>query len=162
MRRLGEKMMSCWGNYRVHRLAYLFGICSHLLIPIEMHYFEPWVRSVLRPPLLQKGWFIWSRSTWPHVLCFSNDDLPLEGSYHTCPLYIIVGCSGHRVPFVLLDNGSALNVCPLATTITLVYVPSNFGPSIQTVKACDKTKREVMGTLMIELLIGLTKFPTLF
>ena len=93
---------------------------------------------------------------------FSDDDLPPEGLDHTRPLYIIVGCSGHRVPFFLLDNGSALNVCPLATDITFGYAPSDFGPSTQTIRAYDSTKREVMGTLMIELLIGPTTFPILF
>ena len=53
-------------------------------------------------------------------IVFSNDDLPLEGSDHTRPLYITVGCLGHRVPSILLDNGSALNICPLATAIALV------------------------------------------
>ncbi|RVW87539.1 Transposon Ty3-G Gag-Pol polyprotein [Vitis vinifera] len=95
-------------------------------------------------------------------IVFSDDDLPPEGSDHTCPLYITVGCSGHRVPSVLLDNGSALNVCPLATAIALGYAPSDFGTSTQTVRAYDSTKREVMGTLMIELMIGPTTFPILF
>ena len=76
-------------------------------------------------------------------IVFSNDNLPSEGSDHTHPLYIIVRCSGHRVPSVLLDNGSALNVCPLATAITLGYAPSDFGPFTQTVRAYDSTKREV-------------------
>ena len=39
-------------------------------------------------------------------IVFSDDDFPLEGSDHTLPLYITVGCSSHRVPSVLLDNGS--------------------------------------------------------
>ena len=95
-------------------------------------------------------------------IVFSNDNLPSEGSDHTHPLYIIVRCSGHRVPSVLLKNGSALNVCPLATTIALGYAPSAFGPSTQTVRAYDSTKSEVMGTSMIELLIGPTTFPKLF
>ena len=43
-------------------------------------------------------------------IVFSIDDIPLEGSNHTLPLYIFVGCSRHRVPFVLLGNGSTLNV----------------------------------------------------
>ncbi|RVW88669.1 hypothetical protein CK203_043728 [Vitis vinifera] len=68
-------------------------------------------------------------------IVFSDDDLPPEGSGHTRPLYISVGCSGRRVPSVLLDNGSALNVCPLATAIALGYAPSDFGPSTQTVRA---------------------------
>ena len=95
-------------------------------------------------------------------IMFSDDDLPPEGSNQTPPLYIIVGCSGHRVPSVLLDNGSTLNVYLLAIVIALGYAPLDFGPSTQTTKAYDSTKREVMGTLMIELLIGLATFPTLF
>ncbi|RVW80840.1 Transposon Ty3-I Gag-Pol polyprotein [Vitis vinifera] len=66
-------------------------------------------------------------------IMFSDDDLPPEGSDHTRPLYITVGCSGHRVPSVLLDNGLTLNVCPLATAIALGYAPLDFGLSTQTV-----------------------------
>ena len=95
-------------------------------------------------------------------IVFSDDDLPSEGSDHTCPLYISIDCSGRRVPSVLLDNGSALNVCPLATAIGLGYAPSDFGPSTQTVRAYDSTRREVMGTLKIELLIGPATFVTIF
>ncbi|RVW13642.1 Retrovirus-related Pol polyprotein from transposon 17.6 [Vitis vinifera] len=78
-------------------------------------------------------------------IVFSDDDLPPDGLDHVRPLYITVGCSGRRVPSVLLDNGSALNVCPLATAIALGFAPSDFGPSTQTVRAYDSTKREVMG-----------------
>ncbi|RVW22202.1 hypothetical protein CK203_106573 [Vitis vinifera] len=60
-------------------------------------------------------------------IVFSNDDLPPDGPDHTRPLYISIGCLGRRVPSVVLDNGSALNVCPLATTITLSYAPTDFG-----------------------------------
>ena len=95
-------------------------------------------------------------------IVFSDDDLPPDSSGHTRPLYISVGCLGHRVPFVLLDNGSALNICPLATVITLGYAPSEFGPSTQTIRAYDNARRDVIGTLEIELLIGPTTFPTLF
>ena len=75
-------------------------------------------------------------------IVFSDDDLPPEGSDHTRPLYISVGCLGSRVSSVLLDNGSALNVCPLATAIALGYAPSDFGLSTQTVRAYDNTWRE--------------------
>ncbi|KAL6321585.1 hypothetical protein AAG906_024578 [Vitis piasezkii] len=95
-------------------------------------------------------------------IMFSNDDLPPKDSNHTRPLYITVGCSGHRVPSVLLKNGSTLNVYPLATAIALSYAPSDFGLSTRTVRAYDSTKSEVMGTLMIELLIGPTTYPKLF
>ncbi|XP_034689106.1 uncharacterized protein LOC117916976 [Vitis riparia] len=95
-------------------------------------------------------------------IVFLDDDLPPEGSDHARPLFISVGCSGRRVPSVLLDNGSALNVCHLATAIALGYAPSDFGPSTQTVRTYDSTRREVMGTLEIELLIGPATFVVVF
>ena len=87
-------------------------------------------------------------------MVFSEDDLPPKDSDHTRPLRISVGCLGPRVSSVLLENGSSLNVCPLATTITLGYGLTDFEPSRQTVKAYDSTRREVMGTLTLELMIG--------
>ena len=62
-------------------------------------------------------------------IVFSDDDLTPEGSGHIRPLYINVACSGRRVSTVLLNNDSALNVCPLATTIALGFSPSDFKPS---------------------------------
>ena len=95
-------------------------------------------------------------------IIFSDDDLPPEGSDYTRPLYISFYCSGRRVPSILLDNGLVLNVCHLATAIVLGYAPSDFGPSTQTIRAYDSTRREVMGTLEIELLIGPATFVTVF
>ena len=62
-------------------------------------------------------------------IVFSNDDLTLEGLGHMRSFYISIGCSGRRVSSVLLDNGSALNVCSLAIVIALGYTPSDFGSS---------------------------------
>ena len=62
-------------------------------------------------------------------IVFSDDDLPPEGSDHVRPLFIDVACSGHWVSSVLLDNGSALNVCPMVTAIALGFSPTDFGPS---------------------------------
>ena len=94
-------------------------------------------------------------------IVFSDDDLPPEGSDHTHPFYISVSCLGRRVSSVILDNSLVLNVCSLAIVITLGYAPSNFGHSTQTVRAYDGTRREVMGTLEIELLINLATFVTI-
>ena len=77
-------------------------------------------------------------------------------------MYISVGCLGRPVPFILLDNGYALNVCPLATTIALGYRPTNFKPSTHTVRAYDSTRKEVMGTLTLKLMIGPIVFQVLF
>ena len=62
-------------------------------------------------------------------IVFFDDDLPPEGLYHVHPLFIDVACSGCRVPSVLLDNDSALNVYSLVTAIALGFSPSDFGPS---------------------------------
>ena len=72
-------------------------------------------------------------------IVFFDDDLSPEGLDHVHPLYISVACLGHRVPSVLLDNNSALNICPLATSIALGFSPSDFRPSTQIVRACDGT-----------------------
>ena len=72
-------------------------------------------------------------------IVFSDDDLPLKGSDHVQPLFIDVACSGRRVPFVLLDNDSTLNVCPIVTAIALGFSPTDFRPSSQTIRAYDGT-----------------------
>ena len=87
-------------------------------------------------------------------IVLSEDDLPQEGSNHTQPFHISVGCLGRRVLYVLLDNGSTLNVCNLATTIAIGYGPKNFEPFTQTMRAYDNTRRKVMGTSTLELMIG--------
>ena len=66
-------------------------------------------------------------------IVFLDNDLPFRGPNHTHPLYISVGCLGHKVPFILLDNGSTLNVCPLATTITLGFKLFYFETSTHTI-----------------------------
>ena len=95
-------------------------------------------------------------------ITFSDDDLPPEGLNHVRPLFIDVACSGRRVPSVLLDNGSALNVCPLVTAIALGFSPSDFGPSTQIVKAYDGTQRTVLGTLNTHVMIGPVIYSILF
>ena len=62
-------------------------------------------------------------------IVFSDDDLLLERSDHVRPMFINVACSSHRVSSVLLDDDSALNVCPLATAIALGFSQYDFGPS---------------------------------
>ena len=95
-------------------------------------------------------------------IVFFYDDLPPEGSDHVHPLFIDVAYSGHRVPSVLLDNGSSLNVCPLVTAIALRFSPSDFGPSTQTVRAYDMTQRTIMGTLTTYVMIGQIRYSVFF
>ena len=95
-------------------------------------------------------------------IAFSDDDLPSKGLDHVRPLFIDVACSGRRLSSVLLDNDSALNVCPLVTAIALGFSLTNFGPSSQTVRAYDRTHRTVMGTLSTHVIIRLVRYFILF
>ena len=95
-------------------------------------------------------------------ITISDNDLPPEGLSHVHPLFIDVACLGRRVPSVLLDNGSALNVCPLVTAIALGFSPSDFGPSTQIVKAYDGTQRTVLCTLNTHVMIGPVIYSILF
>ncbi|XP_077226388.1 uncharacterized protein LOC143859614 [Tasmannia lanceolata] len=88
------------------------------------------------------------------ALSFSDEDLPSEGKDHTRPLKITILCNRKKVSEVLVDNGSALNVCPLSTATTLGFGPEDFIPSEQGILAYDGTRRDVIGTLATEIVIG--------
>ncbi|XP_077232267.1 uncharacterized protein LOC143867983 [Tasmannia lanceolata] len=88
------------------------------------------------------------------VISFTDDDLPLEGSDHARSLKITVICNRKRVPEVLVDNESTLNICPLSTAATLGFGPGDFIPSEQGILAYDGTRRDVIGTLATEIQIG--------
>ncbi|XP_077237243.1 uncharacterized protein LOC143878914 [Tasmannia lanceolata] len=93
------------------------------------------------------------------ALSFSDEDLPSEGKDHTRPLKITLLCNQKKVSEVLVDNGSALNVCPLSTATILGFGPEDFIPSEQGILAYDGTRRDVIGTLATE--IGPTERPEL-
>ena len=48
-------------------------------------------------------------------ISFTDDELSPEGRDHTLPMHIIVKCEDMIVARVLIDNGSALNVCLMST-----------------------------------------------
>ena len=88
------------------------------------------------------------------LLAFSDKELPLKGAIHTRPLQITIECMGAKVLVVLIDNGSALNVCPLRTTLTIGLDMETIIPSPLIVRAYDNTSREVMGTFKAPYKIG--------
>ena len=80
------------------------------------------------------------------LLAFSDEDLPPEGATHTRPLQITIECMGAKVSMVLIDNGSALNVCPFRIALTIGLDIEIIIPSPLTVRAYGNTSRKVMGT----------------
>ncbi|RVW47403.1 hypothetical protein CK203_105889 [Vitis vinifera] len=79
-----------------------------------------------------------------HIDLIEDDSIHMLSWDDGLPEPIILHDS-HRVPSVLLDNGSDLNICPLATIVAFGFAPSDFGSSTQIVRAYNSTKREVMG-----------------
>ena len=55
-------------------------------------------------------------------LTFTDANLSPEGPGHNKSLHITVQTLGKRIPMVLVDNGSALNVCPLQTVHALAIL----------------------------------------
>ena len=88
------------------------------------------------------------------LLAFSDEDLPPKGATHTKPLQITIECMGAKVMMVLINNGSALNVCPFRTTLTVGLDMETIIPSPLTVRAYDNTSRKVMGTFKAPCKIG--------
>ena len=90
-------------------------------------------------------------------LFFFYEYLPLEGVTHTRPLQIIIECIGAKVPMVLIDNGSTLNVCPFRTLLTIGLNMETIIPSPLNVRAYDNTSRKVIGTFKAPCKIGPTE-----
>ena len=81
------------------------------------------------------------------AISYSNKDLTKKGKHHSDPLHITVDAKRKRIPMVLIDDGNALNVCPLKTASYLGLNIEDFVPTDQHVRACDNTRREVLGAI---------------
>ena len=88
------------------------------------------------------------------TISYFEKDLTKKGKHHNDPLHIIVDAKGKRIPLVQIDDESALNVCPLKTASYLGISIEDFVPTDQHVRAYDNSRREVLGTVTLELIIG--------
>ena len=55
---------------------------------------------------------------------------------------------GAKFPMVLINNGFALNVCPLRTALTVGLYMETITPSPMTIRAYNNTLRKIMGIFM--------------
>jgi len=88
------------------------------------------------------------------IISYSDKDLTKKGKHHNDPLHITIIAKGKRIPMVLIDDKSALNVCPLKTASFLGLSIEDFVPTDQHVRAYDNSRREVLGIVTLELTIG--------
>ena len=80
------------------------------------------------------------------VVVFTDEDLTLEGRNHHKALFIKAEVKGKLTCCVMVDNGSAINVCPLKILPKLGLIEEELKPSEVVIKAYDDTKRPVAGT----------------
>ena len=62
------------------------------------------------------------------TISYSDKDLTKKGKHHNNLLHISVDAMGKRIPMVLIDDESVLNVCPLKTTSCLGLSIEDFVP----------------------------------
>ena len=89
------------------------------------------------------------------TISYSDKDLTKKGKHHNDSLHITVDSMEKRIPMVLTDDGSALNVCPLKTASCLGLRIEDFVPTNQHMRAYDNYRRKVLGTITLELTIRL-------
>ena len=85
------------------------------------------------------------------TISYFDKDLTKKGKHHNYPLHITADAMGKRI---LMDDGSALNFYPLKTISCLGLSFEDFVPTDQHVRAYDNNRREVSGTITLELTIG--------
>ncbi|PKI78396.1 hypothetical protein CRG98_001217 [Punica granatum] len=90
-------------------------------------------------------------SIFSSTISFSDDELPSEGCAHSRALHIVCKCNNHIVGRVMIDNGFALNVCPMTTLKQMNVDLNRVRPSKTAVRAFDGSRKEVSGE--IDLLI---------
>ncbi|KAL4387450.1 hypothetical protein GQ457_09G014060 [Hibiscus cannabinus] len=90
----------------------------------------------------------------PNYIYFNDDEIPSGGMGTTKALHITTRCKSYTLPGVLIDNGSALNVLPLATMERLPIDSSHMKACNNTVRAFDGTERKVIGKIEVPLIIG--------
>ena len=74
---------------------------------------------------------------------FLDDELPLKGRDHTLAMHIVIKCEDMIVARVFINNGSILNVYPMATLERLKVDMSLIKPSTMIIRAFDGKHREV-------------------
>ena len=98
----------------------------------------------------------------PQAITFSEEELPLEGGNHNRSMNIIIVYTDYQIPLVLVDNGFALNVCPLRMMTRLGIDPSSLKKTTQGVRTFDNTRRDVMGELELQFTINPMSFLVTF
>ena len=80
-----------------------------------------------------------------------DEDLSPLGKCHNQALHITVKALGMSIPYVLVDNGSTISVCPLKILMHLGVDIDNLKESPMMVRAYDNSKRDALGSIVLDL-----------
>ena len=89
-----------------------------------------------------------------NMKAFSNDEIPSREHRSKKALYITISCKGYTLPRALLDNGSSVNMIPMATLSCLLVDLSHMKKTHLVVCAFDETRKEVIENLELPIQIG--------
>ena len=88
------------------------------------------------------------------MIAFSDNEILSGERENTKALYIIISCKGYILPRALLDNGSSMNVIPMATLSRLSVNPSHIRKTHLVVCTFDGTRKEVIRNIRLPIQIG--------
>ncbi|XP_031382363.1 uncharacterized protein LOC116196653 [Punica granatum] len=97
-----------------------------------------------------------------NAISFSDDELPFKGYEHSRALHIVCKCNNFIVGRVMIDNGSALNVCPVSTLKQMNVDFNRIRPSKIAVRAFDGLRRDVNGEIDLLIDVGPCSFAVTF
>ena len=105
-----------------------------------------------------------SNLTADNGLGFSDVDLTAKGKNHNDALHVSIECRGTTLAYVLVDNGSSLNVLPKKALDRLDCEGLELKPSNIVVWAFDGSKRMVHGEVDMPIKVGVVpqNFPSHF
>ena len=88
------------------------------------------------------------------VITFSDADLLVEGRNHNRNLFIPAEVKGKRTSYVMVDNGSAINICPLQILPNLGVKVEELTKSDMVIRAYDDSTRSMEGTFVAPVKTG--------
>ena len=88
------------------------------------------------------------------VITFSDVDLPVEGINHNRALFIPAEVKEKRTSYVMTDDGSVINVCPLQILPNLGVKVKELTKSDLVIRAYDDSTRSVKGTFTASVKTG--------
>lgn len=97
-----------------------------------------------------------------HYISFSEEELPFEGVMHNKALHVNVKCRDYVINWVLIDDRSGFNICPLFTLVQMGYDLGKVCQSYVNVQAFDGGQRDTIAEVDLYIQMGPTEFKDKF